>query len=239
MPFLIALQFLTTLPVAGSTDLDPERQGASLEWYGVVGLVIGVILAVVGWLLSLFLSPIIVAALLLLGWVWITGALHLDGLGDCADACLAPSRGRAFEIMKDPRAGPLAVTAIVAVLIVKFAALTVIVMEGHWLLLITAPIFGRIAAQVLFITTPYVRSDGIGSAIAEHHDRERVLALVAVMTLVVMFLAGLGQWWLLPVLAVVFYVVRRLMMRKLLGTTGDSAGGLIEIMEMSALALLA
>jgi adenosylcobinamide-GDP ribazoletransferase len=59
-------------------------------------------------------DPGVAAALVLILWVWSTGALHLDGLADSADAWVGglASRERTLEIMKDPRSGPAAVTAI-------------------------------------------------------------------------------------------------------------------------------
>ena len=202
-------------------------------------MLLGLVLVVVGWLLSLFLHPFVVAALLLGLWILLTGALHLDGLGDCVDACLAPTRQRTLEIMKDPRAGPMAVADIGVVLLVKFAALVVLVEQQHFVLLMVAPILGRVGAQCLFLSTPYVSENGLGSQISQHMQRDRVMFMVLVLTVIAMFLAGIAHWWLVAVLVGVFLLLRALMMRKLLGTTGDSAGGLIEILEASTLALIA
>ncbi len=238
LPFLIALQFLTTVPVYINVPPEPRDHGASLDWYGAVGLVLGLLLALAGWLLSFLVAPMVAASLVLVLWVLLTGALHLDGLGDCVDGCLGSSRERAFEIMKDPRAGPMAVAAICLVLLVKFAAVATIAASGSWILLVVAPIIARAGVQVLFLTTPYVSKQGIGSAMAEHLVRDRVSVMVVVAVVLTVFLAGASSWVLLPAILVVFALTRYLMMRKLLGTTGDSAGAMVEILEVASLAVL-
>ncbi|MDH5356084.1 MAG: adenosylcobinamide-GDP ribazoletransferase, partial [Gammaproteobacteria bacterium] len=84
-PFLVALQFLTVLPIKLKSLPDPESNGKSLLYYPLVGLLIGIPLALLAILFESAPTPL--AAILLLSfWVLSTGALHLDGLADSADA---------------------------------------------------------------------------------------------------------------------------------------------------------
>ncbi|MDH5777044.1 MAG: adenosylcobinamide-GDP ribazoletransferase, partial [Gammaproteobacteria bacterium] len=135
-PFLIALQFLTRLPVPQSllgSEIASDRQlGLSVLMYPLVGLVIGGMLILFPWLVQEFNYQVdaqIMAAIVLFVWVLITGALHLDGLSDSADAWVGGfgDKTRTLEIMKDPYSGPAGVSIIVIVLIAKFAALITIV----------------------------------------------------------------------------------------------------------------
>ncbi len=237
-PFLVALQFLTTFPVYLNVPPQPGDWGASLNWYGVVGLVLGITLAAAAWLLGAVFTPMVTAALVLALWVLLTGALHLDGLGDSADGCMGTSREQTFEIMRDSRCGSMAIAAIVLVLLVKFAALASLVAAGTWAPLVAAPLLARAGVQALFLTTPYAREDGIGAALTAHLDRGRVTGMLVAALVVGAVLAGAAAWWVLPMLLLLFALLRWLMMRKLLGTTGDSAGGLVEIVEAATLALL-
>ncbi len=237
-PFLVALQFLTTIPVYLNVPPEPRDWGASLNWYGVVGLVIGALLMLAAWVFDHFLAPMVAAALVLVLWVLLTGALHLDGLGDSADGCMGSSRERAFEIMRDSRAGSMAVSAIALVLLVKFAALSTLIGRGEWLALLAAPLLARAGVQALFLTTPYARESGIGSSMVEHIERDRLLIMLIGALVIGAILVGISAWLVLPLLVLVFALLRRYMMRKLLGTTGDCAGALVEILEASALALM-
>ena len=92
--------------------------GRSLLAYPLVGLLIGTLLAGIAWLTGGAPSAVSAAILLLL-WVLITGALHLDGLADCADAWIGwqGSHERSLQILKDPHVGSSAVTVLVTVLV--------------------------------------------------------------------------------------------------------------------------
>lgn len=105
-PFLIALQFLTRLPVRIASEPDEKSIAQSLSYYPLVGLIIGALLAGIAWGLSG--APVLLsAALLLVTWVLVTGGLHLDGLADSMDAWVGGlgDRERTLAIMKDPYCG--------------------------------------------------------------------------------------------------------------------------------------
>ncbi|MCO2182521.1 adenosylcobinamide-GDP ribazoletransferase, partial [Pseudomonas aeruginosa] len=121
---LVALQFLTRLPVRLSAMPTPEQFGRAVLCYPLVGVLIGVVLYAAA--RSLDGTPLLLQAALLLSlWVALSGALHLDGLADMADAWVGGlgDRERTLAIMKDPRSGPVAVVVLVLVLLLKFSAL--------------------------------------------------------------------------------------------------------------------
>ena len=106
----VALQFLTRLPLPGMASIEDRERGYSLLWYPLVGLLIGGLLVMLAAVLS-DISLLLRAALVLTAWVAITGALHLDGLADSADAWMGGlgNRERTLAIMNDPYCGPGAV----------------------------------------------------------------------------------------------------------------------------------
>ena len=106
-PLLIALQFLTRLPVRLPGMPEPQQIGRSLLFYPLVGLLLGLALLALEWVLG-DTSTLLEAALLLAAWVALSGGLHLDGLADTADAWVGGygDRERTLAIMKDPRSGP-------------------------------------------------------------------------------------------------------------------------------------
>lgn len=235
-PLLIALQFLTVLPIRIDGAPDAKATGRSLLYYPIVGLLIGALLAGVAWVLG-DAPPLLAAAVLLAVWVAVTGALHLDGLADSADAWVGGhgDRDKTLAIMKDPRSGPMAVVTLVLVLLIKFTALVQILANGAWALVIVVPVLGRTALVVLFLTTPYVRHQGLGSLLVSHLPR-RACALAVVFTLLAIpVFIGLEVWWLLAAVAGTFFTLRRLMLRRIEGTTGDTAGALVELAETVAL----
>ena len=239
LPLLIALQFLTRLPIRLPGMPAPDQLGRSLLWYPLVGLLLGGVLAIAAWLLSAAAAPL-AAALLLALWVLASGGLHLDGLADTADAWVGGfgDRERTLAIMKDPCCGPIAVVSLVVLLLLKFAALWTLLAAGHWAALLLAPLLGRSALLLLFLGTPYVREGGLGSAMAANlpaRDGWRVLLGAALACL----LAGWSGLLALLVAALAFALCRRALLRRLGGTTGDTAGAVLELLECAVLVALA
>lgn len=235
-PLLIALQFLTRLPVPLRDNPSESETGRSLLYYPLVGLLIGLLLAATAWALA-DAPALLRAALVLAAWVLLTGALHLDGLADSADAWVGGhgNRARTLRIMKDPACGPMGVVALVMVLLVKFAALVRIASIGEWTTLILIPVLGRAALPLLFFTTPYVRAGGLGAILAKY-QRRRAGALVVILTVTAVLLSpGTTGLWLLLAGTGVFLALRTLMIQRLGGTTGDTAGALVELIEAAGL----
>ncbi|MCQ4296365.1 adenosylcobinamide-GDP ribazoletransferase [Pseudomonas stutzeri] len=239
LPLLTALQFLTSLPIRLPGMPTPQQQGRSLLYYPVVGLLLGALLCLAALLLG-GAMPFLQAALLLTLWVALTGALHLDGLADSADAWLGGfgDRDRTLEIMKDPRSGPVAVVALVLLLLLKFTALLALLQAQQYSALLLAPLLGRAALLALFLSTPYVRPNGLGHVLAANLPRtwaQGALLLVATGCL----LLGSNGLIALSLAVVTFLLVRRAVLRRLGGTTGDTAGALLELVECAVLVGLA
>lgn len=229
-PFWFALQFLTRLPVPVRVAYDPAVAGRSLLAYPLVGLLIGVLLAGVHGLLAA--SPAAAnAALVLLIWVLSTGALHLDGLADCADAWVGGhgSRERTLQILKDPHAGSVAVAVTVTVLLAKFAALQSLPSAET---LLWAPLAGRSAALLLLAVSPYANPDGLAQSWLQHLPLPTAYGVVSVAACVVAWRLGLPV---LLVAALVLWGIRSLSMARLGGVTGDVCGAAVELVEMAVL----
>ena len=240
LPFWIALQFLSSLPIRLPGMPQPQELGRSLLFYPLVGLLFGGLL----WGLSALLAgaPLMLhAALLLTVWVLLSGGLHLDGLADSADAWLGGfgDRERTLTIMKDPRSGPIAVVTLVLVLLLKFCALLALIEQQNGMVLLVAPLIGRSALLAVFLTTPYVRAGGLGQALADHLPRRAGWWLLGLSALGCVVLAGYAGLWALVLATAGFVWLRRVVMRRLGGTTGDTAGALLELLEVLVLVGLA
>jgi adenosylcobinamide-GDP ribazoletransferase len=242
LPFWIALQFLSSLPIRLPGMPSPQALGRSLLFYPAVGLLFGVLLLMLNGVLS-HTPAFLHAALLLSAWVLLSGGLHLDGLADSADAWLGGfgDRERTLSIMKDPRSGPIAVVTLILVLLLKFAAILALIDGGHSIALLLAPVIARGAMLGLFLGTPYVRKGGLGQALADHLPRSPGRQVLLVGAIGCVLIAGLTGLFALLLATAGFFWLRQLMLRRLGGTTGDTAGALLELLEvliLSGLALL-
>jgi adenosylcobinamide-GDP ribazoletransferase len=236
---LTAFQFLTRLPLPAPAPT-PAVVGRSVWFYPAVGLAIGGLL----WLLNGLLGGVdglLRAALVLFAWVVLSGGLHLDGLADTADAWVGGQgdRERTLAILKDPAAGPMGVTALVLVLLTKYAALVTLVDTAPLPALLLAPFVGRLLLPLLFLTTPYVRVGGLGAMLAENLPRPGTWVVLAAWAFgaLVVFGGRAVAAALLPLVA--FALWRLALQRRLGGTTGDTAGALVEVAELLTLIGLA
>lgn len=251
---LVALQFLTRLPVRIEPPPAGREIGLSLAWYPLVGLTLGVML----WGIALAVSrlpALLGAAIVLASWVLITGALHLDGLADTADAWVGGygDRERTLSIMKDPRSGPVALAVVNCLLLLKLAALAALAAQVHPAHLhmapwrdprlaagcILPPLLARAAIPLLFAHTPYVRAHGIAEQLTAHQSRGAGAFVVAVTLLGTLAACRTVGAIALGAAAVAYCIVRSGLVRRLGGFTGDGAGALIEVIEAICLVAIA
>ena len=238
-PLLIALQFLTIIPVrlsrstTTSTSPSATQIGQSLLFYPVVGLLISSLLLLTAWLLNTQ-STAVSAVLILSLWVILTGGLHLDGLADSADAWLGGlgNKAKTLLIMKDPASGPIAVSLLILVLLIKFVMLVELLTQQNYLAIVFAVTLARSALPLLFLTTPYVRQGGIGVILVANQPRLATKWLLAGIALLTVIVSGLT---LLISALIVFFILRYYMNQRLNGTTGDTAGAMVEILETTIL----
>jgi adenosylcobinamide-GDP ribazoletransferase len=227
----IALQLLTRLPTPALGEVTDVQRGRSVLFYPLVGALLGALLVLAHGALAG--SPADVrAALLLVLWVGVSGGLHLDGLADSADAWLGGhgDRERTLAIMKDPRSGPAAIVVVLLVLLVKFAALSALPPTASVALVLT-PLVGRAALVTVLLTTPYARPHGLGAVLAAHLPRRAAIVVLAACAGVFWVLAPDRGGWLLALAAGTIYALRRLMLARLGGTTGDTLGAACEVVE--------
>lgn len=235
-----ALVFMTILPVPYPENLSDTEKRWSQYFYPLAGLLIGLVLwKLSGWLPG---GTMLSSAILLAIWVGFSGALHLDGLADCADAWVGGigDREKTLQILKDPAAGSMAVVTLIIVLLLKFIAIDTLIIAGHSWFLLVVPVIARCAPMFLFSMTVYLRQDGIGRDLVTN-DRGRVIpwmVLLGVLGLFSLWLGMLVLWALLPaVLGFIF--VRSMSIQRLGGFTGDVAGATIELSELMACLVLA
>ena len=247
----LAIGFFTRLPTWYLKDITDDDMGRVLMYFPLVGLAVGLVSVVTGLLLYGFLShwhgdvmllhQVLLGVLVFTVMTLITGGLHLDGLADCADAWIGGlgSKERTLEIMKDPVSGPMAVFILILVLLLKTAAVVVLVASSAWLILLLIPVLSRTAGMAMFITTDYVRPKGLGKAFASFGTRlESKVAMVVGLTIPVVIVGDVLMFALL-VTAGFWWWLRKESLARLDGFTGDVAGAMIELSEMSLLVVAA
>lgn len=236
-PLLVALQFLTAIPIRMSFEVSSRLMGRAMAWFPLVGLVIGGILGLVDLGLRWVLPPTVRAALVVTLWVMLTGALHLDGLMDCCDGLLAArAPERRLDILRDSRVGAFAVVGAVCLLLVKFAAVSELSPASRLGALFVVPALSRAAVVYAVRAYPYARpGPGLGQIFRDGLTWREVA--IAAVTAVLAALVALG--WLGVVLAGVIWVITAAIAwwvrSRIPGLTGDVYGAINELTELGGL----
>jgi len=237
--YLIAMQFLTIIPLPFDTRCQKEDLGRATACFPLVGLTIGGLLAGLYWLMDPLLSRPLTAALLIAVSTAVTGALHLDGLADVCDGLAARgNRERFLAIMKDSHTGAVGAVSLTLGLLLKWQALVAVPAESTWQALLLFPILGR-CAQVLALTgAKHARQDGLGAAIIQGMSLwQLAMALVMTVSACLLILPIKGLIALTAVFAVTL-IIKGYFQNRLGGLTGDIIGCTSELAEITALIVL-
>jgi adenosylcobinamide-GDP ribazoletransferase len=161
--FLVAVQFMTRLPVSRAIKYSPDALAKSAVFFPAIGLLVGAGGAALYLLLSPHASRDIVVVLILIYLVTITGGLHEDALGDAADG-LGGARGkeRVLAIMRDSRIGSFGTLAITLSLLARFVFLTNLGPGKFVGFLIAGQVLGRWTALPLAFFLTSARDDETG-----------------------------------------------------------------------------
>ncbi|MCF8045433.1 MAG: adenosylcobinamide-GDP ribazoletransferase [Desulfarculaceae bacterium] len=230
--FRSAVQFITILPAGREAGFSASGM---IRFFPVVGLVIGILLILVDRCASLFWGPGTAALLDTVFLAAVTGAFHLDGLGDTADGLFSHrSRERALEIMKDSRTGMMGLVAVICILALKTAGIysvkTTHPPHAVMLFLLIIPAYARTAMLFGFRSLPYGRPSGTGRDFFERPMKAMDFVWFAIPLLLSVFA---GAWFVLfnaAFCATVFLVL--LFYKKKMGCiTGDMLGAMTEITE--------
>lgn len=154
--FLIALQFMTRVPVPGWVGFDADWLNRSARHFAGVGVLVGAFAAAVLWAASQWWPMPVAVGLSMAATLWLTGAFHEDGFADTCDGLGgAVTRERALEIMKDSRIGAYGAIGIATMLGLKAATLTTLPLATALPALVLGHAASRAAATALMALLPY------------------------------------------------------------------------------------
>ena len=241
-----AIRFLSILPIPGAVQLfqiDADETDAKIFSGSVYFPLVGVLLAVMLWLVVFLfgshVSGLVLAALLVVALVVLTGGLHLDGLMDCCDGLFGGhSREHTLEIMRDSRVGSFGVLGGACILILKFALLASLDLRQLPFALLTILPVARWTMVLAMYAYPGARPSGLGMSFRQTVTRSRVICAF-ILTLIIAMLAGhiIVGLIILVCGALLTWVIGAYVTSTLGGLTGDTYGAITEIAEVVLLLL--
>ena len=255
---ILLFKFMTRLPIPVNPEFNSKELGKSMKFFPVVGMVIGIILYVIYIIGAKFiLSSYLLATVVVLSEVVLTGGLHLDGLADTFDGIFSyRSKQKMLEIMKDSRLGTNGGIALILYFLLKILLIAGIKDSGFGVagslfglqdatgaVILVTPILARINPVLNCAFSPYAKASGSAKDFVECTDKNGVLIAVA-LGLVFSAVIGCGILRVLnpvhlinitAITMVLGLYFAKLMERKIGGITGDTLGAVLELSEIIVL----
>ncbi len=237
--FLSAAGFLTRLPMPGWVGWADDRMIRASRYFAAVGALVGLAGGLVWWLAGQVAPGAVAAGLALAAMIWLTGALHEDGLADCADGLGGGKSGpQALEIMRDSRVGSYGALALVFSVGLRWAALAALAPGWGMLALVLAGGIGRAAMVPATALASYARREGLGGSLAGGAGVIEVAAALGTA----LVLGIIGGWPGLLALGLALAVTGGFLLylvRRVGGYTGDGLGAIAQLGEIAVLVVLA
>lgn len=237
--YIVALQFLTIIPLPFTVRYDEKSLGRSMALFPLVGLTLGALLVGADYLLFPLFPPRVVTLILIVLMTAVTGALHLDGVADVCDGLAARGdRERFLRVMKDPHIGAVGAVGVALTLLLKYEALCAIPFAHRAEALLVFPMVARFAQVFFTVGSNRARDDGLGSLfIAGVGPFELVIATGLTLG-IVLALLGLQGLWVVAIALAVTWGFKFWAHRRLGGITGDLIGCASEINEIVVLLVM-
>lgn len=235
--FRLACQFLTRLPVP--VAYTPARMARAPRWYPAVGLLVGLIAALVQALAALRFDPALAALAAVAAAMLVTGCLHEDGFADCCDGLGGgASRERALEILRDSRLGTYGVAGLALMLLGRWQALAALPASLVAPALVAGHAASRASMVAAMARARYARTDGAAASVAGQVGPGALAVALALGAMPVALLAASAPAAALAGLAALVFahaLTRTWYTRRLGGYTGDCLGAIQQTGELAFL----
>ena len=219
---------------------DEEARPLMLPMLPLVGLEIGALWWLLGWLTGSLNLPVLIRGLILALWPYLaTGFLHLDGYMDVTDAvksCRDLARRR--EILKDSHVGSFAVIGLCMLMLAQFAVFASIPGGKNCGILLLIPAVSRCGSALAVTALPSMSTSQYA---AQSKPVSHLIVLSAMLCLFVVLgftLWGRMGFALIGCMAGYGLALRR-GYRNLEGMNGDIAGYALTVSELCGGAVFA
>jgi adenosylcobinamide-GDP ribazoletransferase len=229
---LLALQFLSVIPVKFKRVNDKEIV-QSMVYFPVAGILLGLILCGINYLLSLLKLPSLSKDIILIvSLIFLTGGIHLDGLSDTLDAILSrKNRDEMLKIMRDSRIGVMGALGIVSIILLKISFLYSIDNAIKPISLILMCSLSRWSLVIAMFKFSYAREEGKAKIFTQGINLKIFILSTLIALICVFAIWKLKGLLLLAVTATCTYIIGKFVSEKIGGITGDTLGATNELME--------
>ena len=233
--FLIAVRFLTILPLGRGEIVPSGRMARAMAWFPAVGLLMGGALYALDRLLGAVLPGPVESIILVAFLALLTGGMHLDGLADTLDGAFGGrgDRTRALEIMKDSRIGAMGAVGLILLLTLKWAALTGITGHSRMAALVLMPTLARWSQAGMAYRAVSARGESsLATPFMDNLSAGHVILASTVTLAAAAVFAGAKGLIAFLIVAAFTGLARAHFNYRLGGVTGDTIGAVSEASEV-------
>ena len=234
---LSCLIFFTILPI----KIKPTKLSKNIYTLPIISLIIGIIITIPASLISLF-NPekIILACIITITSILITGCLHEDGLADFMDSFGSNDKKKKLQIMNDSAIGTYGTISIVLSIILRLILinylLVTLLLSEVVIIIICASILSRSSMLYILATLPPLKGSGLGREANQiNDDNIKFIYIGSVILVGILSIIFLGFNVFLVSIATVIVsslAITSLAWKKLGGQTGDVCGASQQISEI-------
>lgn len=235
---VVATRYLTIVPVPGPVRMNANALGRAAPWFPVIGIGIGVVLALTDRVTQVFFPLLLAGLLTVTVWKLLTGGLHLDGLADCLDSLGGRDAEQRLAIMRDSRIGAFGACALIVSIVLRWSSLAAIA-EPRLVAIarIVAHAAARAPLPLLMRALPPARTDGLSAGAGPPPPQSVVIALALGIVCLLFGFGVSGTMTALVALVAAALALARVAKKQIGGQTGDVLGALEQVCEAAVLAI--
>ncbi|MEK4424656.1 adenosylcobinamide-GDP ribazoletransferase [Solibacillus sp. FSL K6-1523] len=240
--FLLAWQFFSAIPVKKSFEMNAKTVTWMYAFLPILGLLMGGIYATTAYGLFTYsdISPLLLAIILVVGMIVVTGGLHLDGWIDMSDAYFSyGDKEKRLAILDDPRTGAFGVISVMCLLLLKIGFVYEAIVQGNLAIipfLLCIPFLARIGVLTVFLTTETSKQTGLAAyfkgIIIKKQLAISVVLLCVGYIVICIALADYHMVFLVVALLIGVFLYRKWIVKNFGGVSGDLLGAHCEGMEV-------
>lgn len=241
--FLLSLQFFTSFPIRKSLPMNNKSVTAMFGTMPIISFFMGLIIVFTYYLNDTYFqfTPLLLAIVIVVLNIVMTGGLHLDGWIDLSDAYFSyRDRERRIEILSDSRVGAFGAIGLVVMLLLKIAFFYELFIQQPEELLVFfvfIPVLSRLAMIIYFNVTKNIKDTGLAAYFKNQVMQQHLWIYVVLYIFIMIFIGLILYNSILFILIICMFgltiLYRKFTIKHFGGVTGDLLGALYEGMELA------
>lgn len=246
--FLLSLQFFTSIPIRKTLPMNQQSVTAMFCTMPIISFFMGLIIVFTNYLNNTFFqfTPLLLAIVIVVLNIAMTGGLHVDGWIDLSDAYFSyRDRERRLEILSDSRVGAFGAIGLFVMLLLKIAFFyEILIQQPHDMLyfFIFIPVLSRLAMLIYFNLTKNIKDTGLAAYFKNQVLDQHLWMYIVLYIFIIIFTSFILHNSTIFILLVCMFgftiLYRKWTIKHFGGMTGDLLGALYEGMELALWGIL-